>query len=92
MFVFSRVANTMKARIRTNLIEAKSVIEKLPGLGQGSRSVGTGLAERVREGGEAEARRAVGSFLIRQFAILHAVCCSSLVGRVVYDDRSSEAR
>ena len=58
--------------------EAKSVVEKLPGLGQGSRLVrGMDVAERVREGSEAEARRVVGSLPVSQIAIKNALCGSS---------------
>ncbi len=53
---------------------------------------GTDVAEKVREGGEAEARRGSGGLQIRQFAVLRAVCSSSSGGRVGQDGRSSEAR
>ena len=64
------------ARIWTRRPEAKSVVEELPGLGQGVRVGGPVLAGIVREGGEAEARRVVGSWPVLQTAIKNAFCLS----------------
>ncbi len=61
---------------------AKSVVEELPGLGQGSKAVTAWLLQgKAVRGREAEARRAVGSLTLLQIAINNALCGCSLGGR-----------
>ena len=44
-------------------------------------ALGTGLAERVREGSEAEARRVVAKKLLLQIAIVQSFCSVGFGGR-----------